>query len=98
MCRERRISEFLRHAFKLQVSVFPIKDGGGSVKPFTVYIRDGRALPTPKTVTSFDISPGQRADLIMTLPSTTGTWYLQVTYKKLRDNAPYATVYGKITF
>jgi FtsP/CotA-like multicopper oxidase with cupredoxin domain len=55
-------------------------------------------LPTPKTVTSLDISPGQRADLIVALPSTSGTWYPQVVYKKLRDNAAYATVYGKITF
>jgi len=79
-------------------STFQIKDGSGNVKPFTVYIRDGRALPTSKTVTSFDISPGQKADLLVTLPSTSSTWYPQVVYKKLRDNAPYATVYGKITF
>jgi FtsP/CotA-like multicopper oxidase with cupredoxin domain len=79
-------------------STFQIKDTAGNLKPFTVYIRDGRALPTPKTVTSLDISPGQRADLLFTLPSTSGTWYPQVVYKKLRDNAPYATVYGKITF
>lgn len=79
-------------------STFQIKDGAGNVKPFTLYIRDGRALPTPKVLTSLDISPGQRADLIVGLPTTTGTWYPQVTYKTLRDSSPYATVYGKITF
>jgi FtsP/CotA-like multicopper oxidase with cupredoxin domain len=79
-------------------STFKIKDTAGNLKPFTVYIRDGRALSTPKTVASLDISPGQRADLLFTLPSTSGAWYPQVVYKKLRDNASYATVYGKITF
>jgi FtsP/CotA-like multicopper oxidase with cupredoxin domain len=79
-------------------ATFAIKDGSGNAKPFTVYVEDGRALPTPRTTTSVDLSPGQRADLIVTLPSTTGTWYPQVAYKKLRDNAAYATVYGKVTF
>ncbi|MDD1609569.1 MAG: multicopper oxidase domain-containing protein [Methylococcaceae bacterium] len=68
-----------------------------------VYIRDGRTLPTAKTVTSLDLSPGQRADLITTLPTTSSTWYPQITYKKLRANTDgtypaYATVYGKVTF
>jgi FtsP/CotA-like multicopper oxidase with cupredoxin domain len=79
-------------------STFQIKDTSGNLKPFTVYIRDGRALPTPKTVTSLDLSPGQRADLTVMLPSTSSTWYPQVVYKTLRNSSPYATVYGKITF
>jgi FtsP/CotA-like multicopper oxidase with cupredoxin domain len=84
-------------------ATFEIKNSSGVAQPFTVYIRDGRALATAKTVTSLDISPGQRADLIATTPSTAGTWYPQVTYKKLRANADgtypaYATVYGKVTF
>jgi FtsP/CotA-like multicopper oxidase with cupredoxin domain len=79
-------------------STFQIKDSAGNAKPFTVYLRDGRALPAAKTLTGLDISPGQRADLIVALPTQTGVWYPQVTYKKLRDNGPYATVYGKITF
>ncbi|WP_276205325.1 hypothetical protein [Methylocaldum sp. 14B] len=77
---------------------FAIKDSAGNLKSFTIYVQDGRALPTPKTVTSVDISPGQRFDVLTTLPTTSGTWYPQVTYKRLRDNSPYATVYGKITF
>lgn len=79
-------------------ATFSIKDGAGNLKPFVLYIRDGRKLPVAKTLTSIDISPGQRADVIATLPSTAGTWYPQVAYKKLRDNTPYATVYGKVTF
>jgi FtsP/CotA-like multicopper oxidase with cupredoxin domain len=86
-------------------STFEIKDSSGVAQSFTVYIRDGRTLPVAKTVTSFDISPGQRADLIATTPATAGTWYPQVTYKKLRANAdgtyPVYTngvVYGKVTF
>lgn len=79
-------------------ATFSIKDGAGNLKPFTVYVEDGRALPTARTATSVDISPGQRADLIVALPSTAGTWYPQVTYKNLRDGGPLGTVFGKVTF
>ena len=77
---------------------FSIKDGSNNAQPFTVYTQDARSLPTPQTVTSLDVSPGQRYDIIFTTPSTTGTWYPQMTYKKLRDNSVYATAYGKVTF
>lgn len=77
---------------------FSIKDGSGVAKSFTIYAQDARSLPTPQTVTSLDISPGQRYDIIFTTPSTTGTWYPQMTYKKLRDSSTYATAYGKVTF
>jgi len=78
---------------------FEIKDALGSAKPFTVYTEDGRALASPLSgLTSLDISPGQRFDIIFTIPATTGTWYPQITYKKLRDGSVYATAYGKVTF
>lgn len=77
---------------------FSIKDGSGVAKSFTIYAQDARSLPTPQTVTSLDISPGQRYDIIFTTPSTSGTWYPQMTYKKLRDSSTYATAYGKVTF
>jgi len=77
---------------------FAVKDGAGVAKSFTVYTQDGRSLPTPKTVTSLDVTPGQRYDIIFTTPASTGTWYPQMTYKKLRDDSIYATVYGKVTF
>lgn len=79
---------------------FAVKDGAGAAKSFTVYTQDGRELSTPVTVTSLDISPGQRFDIIFTTPSTTGTWYPQITYKKLRDGSTYTngTVYGRVTF
>lgn len=79
-------------------ATFAIKDGAGSAKSFTVWVQDGRTLPTAKTVTSLDISPGQRYDILFTTPSASGTWYPQVTYKRLRDNTAYATTYGKVTF
>ncbi|MBI3547179.1 MAG: multicopper oxidase domain-containing protein [Gammaproteobacteria bacterium] len=79
-------------------STFQIKDSSGAAKSFTVYVQDGRAWPTAQSMTSLDISPGQRFDVIFTTPSTSGTWYPQITYKKLRDNAAYATAYGKVTF
>ena len=79
---------------------FAVKDGAGAAKSFTVYTEDGRELATPQTVTSLDIAPGQRFDIIFTTPATTGTWYPQVTYKNLRDGSAYTngTVYGKVTF
>lgn len=77
-----------------------MKDGSGNAKSFTVYTQDGRELPTPQTVTSLDVTPGQRFDVIFTTPASTGTWYPQVTYKKLRDGSTYTngTVYGRVTF
>ncbi len=79
---------------------FAVKDAAGNAKNFTIYTQDGRSLPTPKTVTSLDITPGQRFDIIFTTPSTAGTWYPQVAYKNLRDGSVYTngTVYGKVTF
>ncbi len=65
---------------------------------FTVYTQDGRAWPTAQSMTSLDITPGQRYDIIFTTPSTSGALYPRIVYKKLRDNATYATVYGKITY
>lgn len=79
-------------------STFQIKDAAGAAKSFTVYVQDGRAWPTPQSVTSIDISPGQRFDILFTLPTTTGTWYPQVTYKNLRNNGALGTVYGRVTF
>lgn len=81
-------------------ATFSIKDASGIAKPFTVYVQDGRQWATAETVTSLDISPGQRFDIVFTTPSTSGTWYPQVTYKNLRDGGTYTngTVYGRVTF
>jgi len=81
-------------------STFAVKDGSGNAKSFTVYTQDGRELSTPQTVTSLDVTPGQRFDIIFTTPSTAGTWYPQVTYKNLRNGTAYTngTVYGRVTF
>lgn len=65
---------------------------------FTVYTRDGRPLATPASMTSLDLAPGQRADIVFTTPSTSGATYPQITYKKLRDGSAYATAYGKVTY
>lgn len=74
-------------------------DSTGAAKPFTVYVEDARKLPTALTnQTSLDVAPGQRFDIIFNTPSTSGTWYPQVTYKKLRDGTALNTTYGKVTF
>lgn len=54
--------------------------------------------PTAQTVAGVDISPRQRYDIVFTTPATSGAWHPQIVYKKLRDNAAYATTYGKLTF
>lgn len=77
---------------------FSIRDGSGNAKSFTVYVQDGRKWAVPETVTSLDISPGQRYDILLTTPSTSSTWYPQIAYKNLRDGAALATVYGRVTF
>ena len=77
---------------------FSVKDSAGNAKPFTVYVEDARSLPTPQTLTSLDVSPGQRYDIIFTTPSTSGALYPQVAYKNLWDGSVYSTTYGKVTF
>lgn len=80
-------------------STFRIKDSNGADTAFTVHIQDGRQWTTPETVTSIDISPGQRYDILVTTPGVSGALYPQITYKSLRERgADYATVYGRITF
>jgi len=79
---------------------FEIRDAGGASKSFTVYNKDGFKLASPQTVTKLDISPGQTADVMVTLPSTSGTWYPRVTYKNLRNGGGYTngTVYSRLNF
>ncbi|MEK6747830.1 MAG: multicopper oxidase domain-containing protein [Pseudomonadota bacterium] len=77
---------------------FSILDSAGNAKSFTVYVEDGRQWPTPETMTSLDVGPGQRYDIIFNTPTATGTLFPQFEFKKLRDGSPYATAYGKVTF
>jgi len=81
-------------------STFEIRDSGGLSKSFTVYNKDGFKLASPKSVTRLDLSPGQTADIMVTLPTTTGSWYPRVTYKSLRNGSTYAngTVYTRLNF
>jgi FtsP/CotA-like multicopper oxidase with cupredoxin domain len=81
-------------------TTFEIRDSSGNVKSFTQHNFDGYKLPSPKTLTSLDLSPGQTADVMVTLPSTTGTYYPQVTFKNLRNGGTYSngTVYAKLAF
>jgi FtsP/CotA-like multicopper oxidase with cupredoxin domain len=81
-------------------STFEVKSSTGQAKSFVVYNADGFALPTPQTVTSVSISPGQTRDVVLTLPTSSGTWYPQVTYRDLRNDAPYpgGVVYTRLNF
>ena len=81
-------------------ATFEIKDAAGANKSFTVHNKDGFKLPSAQTVTKLDLSPGQTADVMVTLPASTGSWYPQVTYKNLRDGGSYSngTVYTRLNF
>jgi hypothetical protein len=41
--------------------------------------------------------PGQRYDIIFSTPNTTGTWYPQFEYKRLRDGSSFGTAYARLT-
>lgn len=79
-------------------STFEIRNASGSSQSFTVYNKDGFKLGVPVTTNKLDLSPGQTADLMVTLPSSAGSWYPQVTYKNLRNGGSYATVYSRVNF
>jgi FtsP/CotA-like multicopper oxidase with cupredoxin domain len=78
-------------------ATFRILDANDSPQEFVLHNRDGFALNTPQTVTEIAISPGQTKDVMITLPGAAGQLYPQVTYRHLRDDAPYATVYTTLT-
>lgn len=81
-------------------AIFQVKNASGAAQSFVVYNQDGFALPTPQTVSSLVLTPGTTADVMVTLPSTSSTWYPQVAYKNLRNAGTYTngTVYTKLTF
>lgn len=80
--------------------VFSIVNASGAAQSFTIYNSDGFALPVPKTVTSMRIDPGQTADLMITLPATTGTFYTKMEYKDLRKNLNITNgvLYSRLNF
>lgn len=77
---------------------FTLRDGAGNLQPFTIHVADGRSWAVPETVTSVDVNPGQRYDIIFETPATSGAWFPQFEYKTLRDAATLATVFGSVTF
>ena len=81
-------------------TTFAIKDAGGSTKSFTVHNKDGYKLPSTQTVSSIDLSPGQTADIMVTLPTSTGSWYPQFTFKNLRNGGGYSNgvTYTRLNF
>ncbi len=79
---------------------FELRDSNGSRQSFTWHNTDGFALPSPRSVTSIDVSPGQTKDVMITLPNSSGTWYPEVSYRDLRNNSTYSngTVYMQLDF
>jgi hypothetical protein len=81
-------------------SRFRIRTSGGSSRSFTVYNVDGFALPNPQTVTSVEVSPGQTKDVMITLPTGSGSLYPEVSYRNLRNSGSYSngTVYTRLDY
>jgi hypothetical protein len=81
-------------------STFRVRNSGGSSQSFTVYNVDGFELPNPQNVSSVEVSPGQTKDIMVTLPTSGGTWYPEVSYRDLRNNSTYnnGTVYTRLDF
>ena len=79
-------------------ATFRVLNGAGVAQTFTLHNLDGYAMPTPVNITEIEISPGQTKDLMLTLPATPGVLYPEVTYRRLRDDAAYATVYTTLTY
>ena len=79
-------------------ATFQILDITGNSQEFTLHNMDGFALNTPRTVTEISITPGQTKDIMISLPNVTGTLYPEVTYRHLRDDSPYSTVYTQLNF
>ena len=77
---------------------FQILDDSNIPQSFVLHNRDGFALNTPQTVTEVTLSPGQTKDIMISLPSTPGILYPEVTYRHLADDTPYGTVYSTLTF
>lgn len=77
---------------------FQITDTGGVPQNFVLHNMDGFALNTPQTVNRLDLSPGQTRDIMITLPSAAGSLYPEVTYRHLRDDTAYATVFTTLNF
>jgi FtsP/CotA-like multicopper oxidase with cupredoxin domain len=81
-------------------TTFEIKNASGASQSFTVHNRDGYKLPSTQMVTKLDLSPGQTADVMVTLPSTSGSWYPQVSFKNLRNGSTYSNgvAYTRLNF
>jgi hypothetical protein len=79
---------------------FELRDSNGSRQSFTWHNTDGFAMPSPRSVTSVEVSPGQTKDIMITLPNSSGTWYPEVSYRDLRNNSTYSngTVYMQLDF
>ena len=79
---------------------FQVRNANGSRQTFTVHNVDGFALPSPRNVTSLEVSPGQTKDVMVSLPSGSGSWYPEISYRNLRNNSTFnnGTVYTRIDF
>ncbi len=70
-----------------------VKMGGLS---FDVVASDGRPLPQPLTKTSLYISPGERYDILLTMPAS-GTYYATVDYYDIKGRNVIGTAVTTIT-
>lgn len=81
-------------------ATFEVRDANGSRRNFTLHNIDGFALPNSRSVNRIEISPGATKDVMITLPSGSGSWYPEVSYRDLRNNNTYnnGRVFTRIDF
>jgi len=81
-------------------TTFEIRNASGSRVSFTQHNFDGYKLPSARTVSSVDLSPGQTTDIMLTLPTGTGSLYPQFAFKNLRNGQTYSngTAYAQINY
>lgn len=81
-------------------STFEIRDASGNRVSFTQHNFDGFALPSPRNVSRVELSPGQTSDIMVRMPSGSGSLYPEVSYRDLRQNNVYnnGRVYTRIDF
>lgn len=79
-------------------ATFRILDMSDNPQTFQLHNMDGFKLNTPRNETEIEISPGQTRDIMITLPPSGGVFYPEVTYRHLRDDSVYSTVYSALIF
>lgn len=65
--------------------------------PFSVIASDGRPLPAAISASTYTVMPGERFDVILTLPANAGTRNATVTYQNIRGTGNWGSASTTVT-